>query len=226
MQLEGYRPSTAFNLTLPPGWKLAADGQLTLDYRISGLALAGATLTVRLNDRNVTSVAFESDVGSLKFDLPTRLFQPGQNTVELTAFLPLEEDRDCIVPNHPARWLEFGPASRISMAVEPLEIPLILADFPAQFEALGDDSSARVTFVIPDEPDDYELSALSAVAFALARGSVTHPGWAIVSASDFSPDQLIGPVIFIGAAGRNRYLAPLAPPDSRGSGWISLTRQD
>lgn len=225
LRLEGYRPSAAFSLTLPPGWKLAADGQLTLDYRISDLALAGATLTVRLNDRVFASVAFESDVGSLIFDLPAHLFQPGQNTVELAAFLPLEEDRDCIVPNHPARWLEFGPTSRISMAVEPLEIPLILADFPAQFEALGDDSSAQVTFVIPDEPYDYELSALSVVAFALARGSVTQPGWAIVSASDFSPDQLTGPVIFIGTTGRNRHLAPLAPPDSRGFGWISLTRQ-
>jgi len=226
LRLEGYRPSATFSLTLPPGWKLTADGQLTLDYGISGLALAGATLTVRLNDQSFASVAFESDVGSLKLDLPARLFQPGQNIVELAAFLPLEEDRDCIVPNHPARWLEFGPASRISMAVEPLEIPLSLANFPAQFEALGDDSGAQVTFVIPDEPDDYELSALSAVAFALACGSVTHPGWVIVSASDFNSGQLTGPVIFIGTTGRNRYLAPLAPPDSRGFGWISLTRQD
>ncbi|TEU10826.1 MAG: hypothetical protein E3J21_25165 [Anaerolineales bacterium] len=233
LRLEGYRPSAAFNLTLPPGWKPAADGQLTLDYRISDLALAGATLTVRLNDQNLTSVALESDAGSLTFDLPANFFQPGQNIVELAAFLPLEEDRDCIVPNHPARWLELGPASRVSMAVEAVETALILADFPAQFEALGDGSSARVTFVMPDEPDDHGLSALSAVAFALARGSVTRPEWSVVSASDFSPDALTGsaspaegPVILIGAARRNRYLAPLAPPGSREFGWLSLTRQD
>lgn len=229
LRLEGYTPSATLTFTLPPGWQASAfshSGQLTLYYRISDLARAGATLTVRFNEQNLYSAKFISRDGSLTFDLPAGPFRSGRNTVELLAFLPLEEDRDCIVPNHPARWLEFGPTSQISLTVEPLATPLSLADFPLSFEVMGDDSSGQVTFVVPDAPDNQELSALAAVAFVLARESVSQPGWSVVPAGRFDPDALAGPVVLVGVAGRNSYVDQLAPANGGGAGWLSLARPD
>ena len=229
LRLEGYTPSTTLTLTLPPGWQPSAfshSGQLTLDYRISALARPGATLTVRFNDQDLYSATFQSRAGSLTFDLPASLFLSGRNTVELLAFLPLEEDRDCIVPNHPARWLEFGPTSKISLTVEPLETPLSLADFPVSFEVMGDAGSGQVTFVVPDAPDNQELSALAAVAFVLARESIGRPGWSVVPAGRFDPGALAGPAVLVGVAGRNSYVDQLAPANGGQAGWLSLARPD
>jgi hypothetical protein len=226
LQLEGYRPGVRFNLFLPPGWNPSADGQLTLDYRLSELAQLEARLTVRLNNQYLHSVAFERNAGQLNLNLPADFFQPGKNTLELAAILPLIEDDECIVPDHPARWLAFGPASQISLPLASDQSAFNLADFPMQFEALGDEDNARITFVLPDEPDNQELSALSAVAFVLAREAETHPEWSVVSANNFDPDELTGPVVLMGTAGRNHYLDSLAPISSDQSGWLSLTAPD
>lgn len=226
LQLEGYRPGTSFDLFLPPGWRPAADGQLNLDYRLSQLAQPEARLTVRLNNQYLHSVAFEREAGQLNLDLPAAYFQPGHNSLELAAILPLAEDAGCLVPNHPARWLAFGPSSQITLPVESDEATFNLADFPLQFEALGDDKNSQITFVLPDEPDAEELNALSAVAFALAREANTQPEWSVVEESSFNPDELGGPVILIGTAGHNSYLDSLAPTAANQSGWLSLTSPD
>lgn len=227
LRLEGYRPRVTLDFLLPSGWRPSAfstSGQLTLDYRISNLARPGATLTVRFNGETLYSTSFKAPSGALTFDLPARLFRTGRNTVELAAFLPLAEDRECIVPNHPARWLEFDPTSRISLTVEAVTTPLRLADFPMPFEALGDDNSTQITFVIPDEPSDHELNALAAVAFVLARDSTTQPRWSLTLASRFDPNALSGPAVIIGVAGRNPHLGSLSPADRGQAGWLSLTR--
>lgn len=238
LRLEGYRPVVRFDLIIPPGWQpssFSRTGQLVLDYRISELAIAGgATLTVRLNGEAVSFIAFKEagatvaldrNAGSLSFDLPTALLQIGRNTLQLAAFLPLEEDEDCIVPNHPARWLEIESDSRINLSLEPTEGPLNLSDFPAQFEIIGTLEGTQITFVIPEEPDDQELNALSAVAFAMAREMSTQPAWSVTTATDFDTAETAGPVVLIGAAGQNPHVDSLAPAEGE-AGWLRLARAD
>lgn len=226
LRLEGYRPSIKFNLVLPTGWEPSSDGKLSLEYRISDLVTSEAVLAVQLNDQTQASTKFRNDSGTLEFDLSESFFQSGENLIELQAFLPLEEVQDCIVPHHPARWLEFDSSSLISLPLKITETALILADFPAQFEAMGNEPDEQITFVIPDEPKQEELNALSAVVFALQRETTTNPHWAIISSSNFSPENLAGPAILIGAEGYNPYIDQLVPVRLHDAGWLNISRPD
>ncbi len=223
LRLEGYRPTAALKLVIPAGWQPSRDGQLTLYYRVSQLAQAAATLTVGINGRALSSMTLPAELGSLVVSLPASLIQPGDNRIDLTAFLPLPDDERCILPNYSARWVEFGPESEIRLSVAPAMLPLDLAELPHYFEAVGDDPGYQITFVLPDRPDDHELSALSAAAFVLAR-TTTRPSWALAHASSFRPDQVNGPVVLIGPPGRNPHLAALAPSGSAAAGWLQLVR--
>lgn len=224
VRLEGYRPSAAFDLTLPQGWAAAADGELSLDYRVSDLVFGQATLTVLLNGHAVLSSLFPEHSGVLTFELPAEIFQPGDNDLTLEALLPLEDDADCPALGDPARWVEFGAESRVRLAVQGAASPLVVADLPAQLETLGDAASSQVTFVVPDEAGDDELSAMAAVAFALERDSATHPRWAVVTAGEFQPQTLAGPAVLVGASGRIGLLDPLAPDGAEPLGWVRLAR--
>ncbi len=224
LRLEGYRPSAAFDLTLPQGWAAAADGELSLEYRVSDLVFRAATLTVLLNGHAVASSLFPDRSGTLSFELPAETFQPGDNDLTLEALLPLDNDAGCAALGDPARWVEFGAGSRVRLAVQSAGTPLVVADLPAQFEALGDEASSLVTFVVPEQAGDDELSAMAAVAFALQRGSATHPQWAVVTAGEFQPQTLTGPAILVGAAGGIGPLDSLAPEGAQPLGWVSLAR--
>ena len=226
IRLEGYRPVAALNLTIPHGWQPSSDGTLTLDYRISNLVIEGATLTVRLNDQPIASSNFELEAGLLTIVIPGDYFIPGENILEFVAFLPLGEDITCIVPNHPGRWLEFGPGSYLGMALEPTDVPFMLADFPAQFYALGNDNDAQITFVIPESPTNDELNALSAVGFALGRDRKIFSQWQTVSADEFYTEGVLGPIIMIGENDNITQLISLMPPNGEEAGWLSLTRPD
>ncbi len=226
IRLEGYRPVAAVNLTIPSGWQPSTDGALTLDYRLSDLVVQGATLTVRLNGHPITSAGFESKAGLFKINIPGDYFLGGENVLELAALLPLEEDITCIIPNHPGRWLEFGPDSALSLALEPTNDPLVLSEFPGQFELLGDITSTPITFVVSATPSRDEYQALSVVGSALAQSSKTAPRWQTVFASEFDTRQVSGPVILVSQNGNMPQLDALMPSNGAKSGWLSLTRPD
>ena len=225
IRLEGYRPTVALDIMIPPGWEVASSAQVNLDYRLSELASEGVALAVHLNEQPIESVYIEPFEGMLTIEIPNELFIPGENKLELVAFLPLEDDTECIVPNHPGRWLEIGPNSVLNMSLEPTTDGLVLSDFPAHFELLGNtESAAPITFVIPDTPSTTELNAIAAVGYALAQSSETTPKWQFLPASEYQTAPLVGPVIIVGLNESMSSLDLILPESGSESGWISLTR--
>lgn len=225
VRLEGYMPTVVLDLRLPTNWRSAANSVLLLNYQRSDLVLANATLTIRVNEQSLSSLSLINAFDTVKLEIPATFLHPGQNQIELAAYLPLAEDDECIVPNNPARWLELLPDSQIASQVETDATMLYLADFPMQFAAIGDTNIPPITFVIPDDPDDNELSALAAVAFALARDNHSLAAWHVLSSSEFVFNPANGPVILIGAAERNPHMKRLAPANMTQSGWLSLLSQ-
>lgn len=222
LRLEGYHATASFILPLPSTWQPSEDGLLTLEYVISPRTLSAATLAVRLNEQAITTINVPSERGSIVVRLPLEFLRVGDNQLELMASLPLPEDAGCVVPNHPDRWLEFAPESRAELALIPSAGELSLADFPNQFEVLDDGIGADILYVLPDNPDSLELSALASVAFAIAQGTTRSPKGTVTTVASFAPGTTSGSTVLIGAADRNPFVTTAESLASQEVGWLHL----
>ena len=231
LQLLGYAPTVDLPFSLPPGWQPDGPGELALPYRISEFVRTDARVTVRLNAQNITSLNFGSDSGKVTVTLPQEALRPGANLLTFAGLLPFVDDEECIVPNHPARWLEFSGDGTLAVPVAHGDEAIPLAAFPQQFAPLGQPSQTPVTFVLQDEAGDAELSALAAVAFALARRLPADMPWIVETASTFAPGTNPGPTVLIvtDAAASADASAGASPPAATAAGggdvngWLSLT---
>lgn len=236
LRLEGYQPTGVLQFILPANWEPATDGQLTLAYRVSSatlgapayrrerLAEPGPTLFLRLNGQPVATSKLTTEAGTQTFSLPAEYLQPGPNQIELSVFLPLKDDPQCLIADHPDRWFELRPGTEVVLTLAPEMGELELAEFPWHFALLEGESPPPITFVVPDIPSDAELQALSSVATALSRGITTRPPWHVQAESEFAPAAVSGPVVLIGDSNRNRHTAAAALAGDRSAGWLHLTR--
>ena len=236
LRLVGYQPATTLRFTLPANWQLPTPGQLTVAYRISPatlagpayrrprLALPGPTLSVRLNGQTPLTIPVTAEAGTHTFVLPAEQFHSGPNQIELSVFLPLKEDPQCLVAHDPDRWFELDAASELALPVVPNTNEPRLAEFPWHFAPLGGAAAPSITFVMPDEPNHAELQAFSSVATALARGNTTSSSWDVQAATTFQPTTNQGPVVLIGDPDRNQHVAALTPEAARDAGWLYLAR--
>lgn len=223
LQLQGYRPTVEWPFILPAGWEAADEGELILNYETSTL-LRNPAVTIHLNDRPVATFQPTIGSGSEQVTLPAELLQPGENRLSISALLPLEEDEQCIIPNHPARWLTVTPESTLALALRQSD-ELYLSDLPAHLTTLGNLDAPPLRFFIPDDPTSGELAALSSLAVLLASDENITDAWSIVPVSQ-APDSFAGPAIVLGTPTSNPLLAPLAPDMGGAGGWLHLEQQE
>lgn len=102
INFSGRRFLTRFHVTLPPDFYASAYGEarLYLDAAYSGDVDPGSQLTVLVNGRLGTTIAFSAKNGEVFDDLPIALtltsFRPGLNTISIQADLDTEADRACL----------------------------------------------------------------------------------------------------------------------------------
>lgn len=231
-RISGYAPDLLLRFPMPAQWEAGSNGRLRLDYRVSKFVKlnslhveATTTLSAYLNEQPLETVPLTSGNGTMSLELPSEYLKPGENLLRLVASLPLEGDARCIKPEHPGRWIAFLPSSYLEMALVPRgEIPP-LWEFPNQFIPLGQAKEGpTVTFVLPERADNQELSALSAIAYALVSSTQFPVRWQLKTVESFRPSEAVGPTILIGTVASNVHLAHLVPPDGRGQGWLAITR--
>ncbi len=238
LRLTGYQPTTTLRFMLPPNWQQVTAGALTVAYHVSPatlgapayrrerLAEPGPTLTIRLNGQAPISSTLVAEMGTQPFSLPIEQLQPGPNEITLSVFLPLKDDPQCLVADHPDRWFELEPGTQLALMLVPSSDPPKLTQYPWHFAPLGDQAPSPITFVVPDEPSDAELQALSSVAASLAGAASTQSDWQVLPESGFDPARLAGPAVLVGDANRNRHVAMVAPTGASADGWLHLSRPE
>lgn len=234
LRIKGYQPRLMLRFSLPAQWEGSGNGQLRLDYRISQLVLPNksnyvkptTTLSTFLNGQPLIAIVPTPGRGTTTIELPSKYLRPGENQLRLKALLPVRGDARCVKPDNPDRWIEFSPTSHLRMNLVPRSQIPPLWEFPNQFIPFvpDTDTSSVITFVVPKQADNNELSALAALAYALASEAPSPVKWRLETVETFRLDQATGPTILVGTVASNPHLIHLTPPGGRGYGWLAITR--
>jgi len=154
---------------MPLSWRLQQDATLNLHFAHSTLLLPkNSTLNISLNETPVGSIMLDSsnttDAHS-SFHLPARLFQPGDNTLTVTADMELQKQQatqadqlDCLHRNYNEAWLVAYSDSNFNLPGGHTGVGLTLADYPRGF--FGSGNFSDLAFVVQDTPD---INAANAV---------------------------------------------------------------
>lgn len=133
-RLDGVLAKRDYLIRLPEHVRFEAGSEILLTYRSSPLLMPDvSTLSVRLNDRELTSVrlgsqkgASSQDASTLRIPISAGMLLPGWNRISLGCLLQTTEEM-CRDVDNPAAWLEVeaGSALRLSYSTVPLfpEIP-------------------------------------------------------------------------------------------------------
>ena len=128
-RLDGCLAKRDYLIRLPEHVRFEAGSEILLTYRASPLLMPDvSTLSVRLNDRELTSVrlgsqkgASSQDPSTLRIPVSAGMLLPGWNRISLGCLLQTTEEM-CRDVDNPAAWLEVeaGSALKLSYSIVPL----------------------------------------------------------------------------------------------------------
>lgn len=195
-RIEGVLSKKEFSFRLPEHIRLEPGSELDLVWRSSPLLLPDvSTLTVRLNDRELSSVRLgikkdapdNQEHGKISIPLSVEMLQPGWNRVTVSCLLQTTQS-PCRDVDNPASWveLETGSLVRVAYAAEPLFAEL--QRFPesltepalmnlAEFRraTTKDHPEPVVSLLVPSEAGEAELRSLLIATARMGQTIYTEP---------------------------------------------------
>jgi len=160
---------TNYWFDIPYGWQLTDKASVDLYFGHSQLIdYEDSELTVLLNSKPVTSVAFSdesSSAGHININLADVDIRPGK-TNQLTIQTAMSLSGKCIDTEATGAWLLVKNSSEIHLAHNDVSTPdLNLKNYPYPFHA--DQSLADLLFIIPDAPTVGEWESALRLAASL-----------------------------------------------------------
>lgn len=170
LRLESIYDETRLWFTRPQNWKTESV-KVQLRYRHSpALYASRSNMTVLVNGTSVGSVPLnqpEGKVGSVVFDVPTRLLQDYN---EVTVAALQNNSPTCTQdPYDPSLWSEILPDSKIVFNVQPQPIPLDFDRYPYPvFDTLSLEAN-QVAYLLPKQTDEAWLTSVARFQTSLGQ---------------------------------------------------------
>jgi cellulose synthase operon protein B len=159
LRLEGIYPETRLGFTRPRGWEVKSAKALIRFQHSPALLPNQSSLTVRVNDTSIGSVALNrpnSQVGQVLFNIPPSLLQDRN---EISIATQQQNSEECTDPADPMLWTEVLPDSKLLFEFEPQAIALDFNRYPYPFiDDLGLDRD-RLVYLRPNELSESWLTA-------------------------------------------------------------------
>lgn len=171
MMLQGLMAYETLTFTAPATWELTADPVLELRFEHSPQLLEDrSSLTVRLNERAVTSIELDRDNavgGAARIALPRELLDDYN---KLTLLVTQHVTDECEDPFDPSLWTRISRDSLIRFTYTDLPVSGELLDYPFPiYDPLGY-GPAELTLVSPvSELSPATVRALGVVGLSLGR---------------------------------------------------------
>ncbi len=173
-RFRGVYSEARLGFTRPRGWKIQTAKALIRFQHSPALIAKDSNLTVRVNGTSVGSVPLnrqQSEVGSVLFNVPSRLIQDYN---ELTIVARQSNDEECSDPGDPTLWTEVLPDSELQFEYQPQPIPLNFSRYPYPFfDDLSLDTN-RIAYLLPKVNDTW-LTAAPRFQAALGRMAEFRP---------------------------------------------------
>ena len=195
-RIEGVLANKEYSFRLPEHIRLEAGSELVVVWRSSPLLLPDvSTLTVRLNDRELSSVRLgikkgASDAqehGKISIPLPADMLQTGWNRVTVRCLLQTTQS-PCRDVDNPASWVELETGSLVRVAYATESLFPELQRFPesltepalmnlAEFRRATskDHPEPVVSLLVPSEAGEAELRSLLIAASRIGQTIYTNP---------------------------------------------------
>jgi len=209
-RIEGVLSNKEYSFRLPEHIRLEPGSELDVVWRSSPLLLPDvSTLTVRLNDRELSSVRLgikkdatdAQEHGKISIPLSADMLQPGWNRVTVRCLLQTTQS-PCRDVDNPASWveLETGSLVRVAYAAEPLfpelqRFPESLTEPAlmnlAEFRRATskDHPEPVVSLLVPSEAGEAELRSLLIAAARMGQTIYTEPNAVQVRDSETFPSE-------------------------------------
>ena len=218
-RLEGVLAKKDYVFCLPEHIRFEAGSEMVLSWQSSPLLLPeGSTMTVRMNERELTSVrlgakkqAGAQERNSIVIPLSPEMLLPGWNRMSVSCLMQTTQS-PCRDVDNPAAWLEFeaGSMVRVAFSGQPLfaemqRFPESLTE-PALMALPGfhppgwkNQSEAVVSVLVPGDAGDPELRSLLIAAARLGQTVYTGPDLVTVKdTGTFGAESLVRNGILIG----------------------------
>ncbi|MFP4101234.1 cellulose biosynthesis cyclic di-GMP-binding regulatory protein BcsB [Coleofasciculus sp.] len=158
-RFRGVYSEARLGFTRPRGWKIQGAKALIRFQHSPALIAKDSNLTVRVNGTSVGSVPLnrqQSEVGSVLFNVPSRLIQDYN---ELAIVARQSNDEKCSDPGDPTLWTEVLPDSELQFEYQPQPIPLNFSRYPYPFfDDLSLDTN-RIVYLLPKVNDTWLTAA-------------------------------------------------------------------
>ena len=170
LRLESIYDETRLWFTRPRNWQTTSV-KLQLRYRHSpALYASRSNLTVLINGTSIGSVPLnqpEGRVGSVLFEVPTRLIQDHN---EVTVAALQNNSPTCTQdPYDPSLWSEILPDSKLLFQIQPQAIPLNFNRYPYPvFDTLSLEAN-QIAYLQPSSPNETWLTAASRLQASLGQ---------------------------------------------------------
>lgn len=197
--LQGPYQEASIVFSIPQDWRVNSPVQLVInvDSEFQSLMEAFTTediadpqvnkrgiLRVELNGNKVGEAVLEqSETSTLFFDIPPYIFDGNPNDIEMT----ISWDSEIACQHGVSTFINVALDSKIQIPYIAQEIDPQLSDFPAPFYSKNNLDPSPMVLVVPENPDEDELSALIAVSAGLGKqtnGAVSYEVFFINEESD------------------------------------------
>ncbi len=170
LSLQGVSAIQTVDFPLPRRWELTEDPVLTLYFGHSNTLLEDrSTLTLRLNDQGLASVALgplNATDGRMDVAIPRHLLRDHNS---LTMLVDQHYTRDCEDPFDPSLWTRVSRLSTIDFSYESAPIIGDLRDFPYPLFDRQGYGPLRLTLVHPGAVSATTAEAAGLLTYALGR---------------------------------------------------------
>ncbi|NPA27367.1 MAG: cellulose biosynthesis cyclic di-GMP-binding regulatory protein BcsB [Chloroflexi bacterium] len=192
--LRGMYGSDRLWVPLRTDWTFQSDATLEITYKASPLLRPRSTVTVLVNDQELTSFhpAADGQWHVERVVIPERLLQPPGFTLSFRGYLRITDD-ECEETVNPAQWVKIS-AERTRLYLEPQwreaepdlsqVADLMVVSAASMYKTT---TMPSILFVLPDNPTRVELQVASAVAARLGADSGTQPPIRVEWSSTFDP---------------------------------------
>jgi len=210
--------SIHYTIPLPLSWQIRSGATLELHFAHSAIIdPERSSLSVLLNGTPVGSLLLtpeNAEDARETFQLPARLFQPGDNTLTVMSDMDFHEERrterfDCLAPAPKEAWLVVYADSQLNLPGGPSGAALDLADYPQAF--IGPANLTDLAFVVPRESGTAVTETVLRIAERLGHFAEGEALWpTVVDAETLeSLESPPGHQILVGRPSQNAAIAGL-----------------
>ena len=170
LRLEGIYNESRLRFTRPRNWSVESV-KILLRYRHSGALYATrSNLNIIVNDNNVGSVPLnlrQGDIGTVVFDIPTRILQDYNELV--IAGLQNNSPTCTQDPFDPSLWTEILPDSKLVFNYDPQPFQLDFNSYPYPLIDVLSLKQNHIDYALPETQDQVWLDSLARLQTSLGR---------------------------------------------------------